>query len=285
LSGSAADLLDLLELEDLDVDLFRGRQPVTERQRVFGGQVAAQGLVAAGRTVAAEFSLHSLHSYFLRPGDPAVPIIYDVERIRDGRSFVTRRVMARQHGRPIYYLTCSFQLVEEGLDHQELMPEVPGPDQGYSMADLTRSRGEESGRTWQREWSALDVRHLGVSGVGLPIDPAHPAEARMWVRVDGELPEEPLTQQAAFLYATDLTLLGAALVPHGIQIDDSRLQAASLDHTVWFHRPVRADRWWLYDQRSPSAHGGRGLSLANVFAEDGALVATVAQEGLIRLRG
>ncbi|WP_104107451.1 acyl-CoA thioesterase II [Nocardioides sp. 616] len=285
MSGSATELLDLLQLEDLDVNLFRGRQPVTGRQRVFGGQVAAQGIVAAGRTVSPEFSMHSLHSYFLRPGDTSVPIIYDVERIRDGRSFVTRRVMARQHGRPIYYLTCSFQLAEEGMDHQDRMPEVAGPDQGLSLLDLARSRGEEAAAEWQREWSALDIRHLGISGLGLPVDPARPAEARLWVRVDGELPDDLITQQAAFTYATDLTLLGAALVPHGVQIDAPNLQAASLDHTIWFHRPVRADRWWLYDQTSPSAQGGRGLALAHVYSQDGALLATVAQEGLLRLKG
>ena len=285
MTGSTSDLLRLLELEDLDVDLYRGTQPETTRQRVFGGQVAAQALVAGVRSVDPEYVLHSLHSYFLRPGDTTVPIIYDVERIRDGRSFATRRVMARQHGRPIYYLTANYQRPEPGLDHQDAMPDVPGPDGGFPMSELARMASETAGEDWRREWSALDIRHLGTTGQGLASpDPASPAHARLWVRVDGDLGEDPNTQLAAFTYASDLTLLGAALVPHGLNITSPRLQPASLDHTIWFHRPFRADRWWLYDQVSPSASGGRGLALARVFTEDGTLVATVAQEGLIRLR-
>ena len=277
-------LLRLLELEDLDVDLYRGTQPETTRQRVFGGQVAAQALVAGARSVDTEYSLHSLHSYFLRPGDTRVPIIYDVERIRDGRSFATRRVVARQHGRGIYFLTANYQRAEDGLDHQDVMPDVPGPDAGYPMSALARRSSQSAGDDWDREWSALDIRHLGTSTQGLTPDPAHPAQARLWVRVDGDVGEDPIMHLAAFTYASDLTLLGAALVPHDLNIASPRLQPASLDHTIWFHRPFRADRWWLYDQVSPSASGGRGLALARVFTEDGTLVATVAQEGLIRLR-
>lgn len=280
--GSAAELLELLDLERLDVDLFRGRQPDTGRQRVFGGQVAAQALLAGSRSVEEPFELHSLHSYFLRPGDTAVPIVYDVERIRDGRTFVSRRVVARQHGRPIYYQTCSFQIPEDGFDHQDSMPQVLPPEQGVSLQDLVGRRGEAQAEEWRREWAALDVRYVGTPGRGLEVDPARPARALAWVRVDGELPEDRWIQQAALLYGTDLTLLGVALVPHGVDIDSADIQGASLDHTVWFHRPARADRWWLYDQSSPSASGGRGLALANVFAQDGTLVATVAQEGLIR---
>lgn len=283
--ASAAELLELLDLEDLDVDLYRGRQPRTSRQRVFGGQVAGQALLAAIRSADPAFAVHSLHSYFLRPGDTGVPIIYEVERIRDGRSFLSRRVVALQHGRPIYYQTSNFQRPEDGFDHQDVMPEVAGPDQGLPLADLIGSRGAEHAEEWRREWAALDIRHLGTSTHGLPPDDRHPARARLWVRVDGELPDDPAVQQAAFTYATDLTLLGVTLVPHGRHLASPDLQAASLDHTVWFHRPLRADRWWLYDQVSPSASGGRGLALAQVYAEDGTLVATVAQEGLVRLRG
>ncbi|WP_426246342.1 acyl-CoA thioesterase [Nocardioides sp. LHG3406-4] len=282
--GTAADLLRLLQLEDLDRDLYRGTQPETSRQRVFGGQVAAQALVAGVRSVEPEYAIHSLHSYFLRPGDTTVPIIYDVERIRDGRSFATRRVVARQHGRAIYYLTANYQRPEAGLDHHDVMPDVPGPDHGLPMSQLARSASDRAGDDWDREWSALDVRHLGTSTQGLTPDPAHPAQARLWVRVNGDLGDDAHTQLAAFTYASDLTLLGAALVPHGIHITDPRLQAASLDHTIWFHRPFRADQWWLYDQVSPSASGGRGLALARVFTQDGTMVATVAQEGLIRVR-
>lgn len=285
MAGSAEELVSLLVLEELDLDLFRGLQAATERQRVFGGQVAAQSVMAANRSVDDAFVMHSLHSYFLRPGDPAVPILYDVERIRDGRSFATRRVMARQHGRPIYYLTANFQKPEDGFEHQDRMPEVVGPDQGVPMADLARRRGEAAAEEWQREWAALDVRYLGTSALGLPEDPAHPARAQLWIRVAGDLGDDPLTHQAAFTYASDLTLLGATLPPHGVMIGSSRLQAASLDHTIWFHRPFRADEWWFYDQVSPSASGARGLATARIFTADGRLVATVAQEGLIRPRG
>jgi acyl-CoA thioesterase II len=282
MAGSADELVSLLVLEELDVDLFRGLQPDTERQRVFGGQVAAQSVVAANRSVDAAFVMHSLHSYFLRPGDPAVPIVYDVERIRDGRSFATRRVMARQHGRPIYYLTANFQKPEDGFEHQDRMPPVVGPDEGVRMSDLAGQRGPEAAQEWEREWSALDVRYLGTSAMGLPEDPDHPARAQLWIRIAGDLGDDQLTHRAAFTYASDLTLLGAALVPHGVRFGIPGMQMASLDHTVWFHRPFRADRWWLYDQVSPTAVGGRGLATARVFTEDGTLVATVAQEGLIR---
>jgi acyl-CoA thioesterase-2 len=284
MAGSADELATLLDLERLEVDLYRGAQARTERQRVFGGQVAAQAVVAATRSVESQFVLHSLHSYFLRPGDTTVPIVYDVERIRDGRSFVTRRVSARQHGRPIYFMTADFQIPEPGLEHQDRMPEVPSPEQGMPLVELARSRGPEVADQWEREWAALDIRHVGVTGQGLPEDPEQPARARLWIKVDGELAADPTLQQAAFTYASDLTLLGAALVPHGIHIASPRLQPASLDHTIWFHRPFRADEWWLYDQFSPFAGGARGLALARVFAQSGELVATVAQEGLIRLR-
>ncbi|GAA1929847.1 acyl-CoA thioesterase [Nocardioides hwasunensis] len=282
MAGSAEELASILDLERLEVDLYRGTQARTERQRVFGGQVAAQSVVAATRTVDGDHALHSLHSYFLRPGDPSVPIVYDVERIRDGRSFVTRRVLARQHGRPIYYMTASFQVAESGFEHQDGMPDVPPPQDGIPLAELVRRQGQSAAEEWVREWAALDVRHVGVTGMGLPDDPDHPARARIWIRVDGQLADDPTVQAAAFTYASDLTLLGATLVPHGITLGSPRLQPASLDHTIWFHRPFRADEWWLYDQFSPFAGGARGLALARVFTQSGELVATVAQEGLIR---
>ena len=284
MAGSAQELAALLELEQLEVDLYRGVQARTERQRVFGGQVAGQSVVAATRSVEPDLALHSLHSYFLRPGDTAIPIVYDVERIRDGRSFATRRVSARQHGRPIFYMTASFQRPETGLEHQDAMPDVPPPEEGMPLVDLVRQRGREAGEQWEREWSALDVRYVGVSGMGLPEDPEHPARARLWIRVDGTLADDASLQAAAFTYASDLTLLGAALVPHGITLASPRLMPASLDHAVWFHRPFRADEWWLYDQVAPFAGGGRGLATARVFTQSGELVATVAQEGLIRVR-
>ena len=284
MSASAAELRALLDLEEIDTDLYRGQQPETDRQRVFGGQVAAQALLAAARSVDPSYSCHSLHSYFLRAGDTAVPIVYEVERLRDGRSFATRRVVARQHGRPIYYQTANFQRAEDGLEHQDLMPAVISPEDSYDLVDLIRSRSERGAAAFAKEWSALELRYVGTSAIGLEPDPRHPAQSRVWVRVRDTMSDDPLEHLAAFTYASDLTLLGAALVPHGLDFTSPGLQAASLDHTVWFHRPFRADAWWLYDQWSPTATGGRGLSLARVFTQDGTLVATVAQEGLIRVR-
>src|SRR6478672_4858609 len=238
-------------------------------QRVFGGQVAAQALVAGARTVEPPLAVHSLHSYFLRPGDVSVPIVYDVERMRDGRSFSTRRIVARQHGRPIYFMTASFQVPEEGFDHQDVM----------------RRRSPEGAHDWLKEWAALEMRAIGDSRPGgrLPND-EHPAQARLWIRINGRLDDEVLTHRAAFTYLSDLTLLGSSLVPHGVPIGSTNVQAASLDHSIWFHRPFRADAWMLYDQVSPSASGARGLAFGRVFTEDGVLVASVAQEGLIRPR-
>ncbi len=296
MAGSPEALLALLELEDLDENLFRGFQPSTTRRRVFGGQVAAQALVAASRTTDPAFVAHSLHCYFLLPGDTSIPIVYDVERLRDGRSFATRRVIARQHGRPIYYQTVNFQRAEDGFDHQDVMPEVPGPEQAIDLAQLARQRrgpdladGRDDMGDWSREWAGLDIRAIGTSARGLPSDPMHPARAQLWLRVasgaaGGRLGDEPLQHLAAFTYASDMTLIGSTLVPHGVDLWSSGMQVASLDHSIWFHRPFRADEWWLYDQVSPSASGGRGFATARVFTEDGRLVASVAQEGLIRQR-
>ena len=282
---SSKELVELLDLETIDLNLFRGRQPDTMLQRVFGGQVAAQALVAGARTVEPPLGVHSLHSYFLRPGDTAVPIVYDVERIRDGRSFSTRRIMARQHGRPIYLMTASFQKPEEGFDHQDVMPDVPSPAESMDMREVVRRRSSEAADDWMREWEALEMRAVGDSRPGgrLPND-EHPAQARLWIRINGTLDDEVLTHRAAFTYLSDLTLLGSSLVPHGVPIGSPNVQAASLDHSIWFHRPFRADAWMLYDQVSPSASGARGLAFGRVFTEDGVLVASVAQEGLIRPR-
>ncbi|WP_109506225.1 acyl-CoA thioesterase [Nocardioides speluncae] len=282
--ASAEELVELLDLETIDVNLFRGRQPDTSLQRVFGGQVAAQALIAGQRTADPGYAVHSLHSYFLLPGDTAVPIVYDVESVRDGRSFATRRVLARQHGRPIYAMTVNLQRAEEGYEHQDEMPEVIAPEEGLDLAKLFRARDSDPDGTWEREWAALDVRYVGNTHRGLEPDPGRVAQSRLWIRVAGALGDDPLLQQAAFTYASDMTLLGSTLTPHGVNLSSPEIQAASLDHTIWFHRPFRADEWWLYDQTSPSAGGGRGLALARVFTQDGTLVATVAQEGLIRHR-
>jgi acyl-CoA thioesterase-2 len=282
--NSVAELLDLLELEQLEVNLYRGRQPDTALQRVFGGQVAAQALRAACATIEDDLSVHSLHSYFLRPGDPSVPIVYDVERIRDGRSFATRRSMARQHGKPIFYLTASFHIHEEGFEHQDVMPVVPPPEACLSFGDLYRKiTGRPDDDSWEREWAALDVRHAGDSRPGGALeDPDAPARTRIWIKASDTVGDDSVINTCVLTYASDLTLLGASLVPHGILITSPKVQPASLDHSMWFHRPVRADDWLLYDQHSPSASGARGFAVGRVFARDGRLVASMAQEGLIR---
>jgi len=279
-SDATRRLVSLLDLEPLDTDLYRGKQPDTVRQRVYGGQVAAQSLIAGTRTVRPEFHVHSLHSYFLLPGDYNVPIIYDVERIRDGRSFATRRVLARQHGRPIYYQSLNFQVMEEGFEHQEPMPDVKGPEEGRDLVEVMKEQGFEDGIG--KELAALDMRWLGSSRYGLDPDPLHPSKAQVWMRIVGRLSDDPVEHLAVFTYASDVLLLGAALAAH--DVDPAAVQMATLDHTIWFHRPFRADEWWLYDQWSPSAGGARGLSLGRVFTQDGTLIATTAQEGLIRPR-
>jgi acyl-CoA thioesterase II len=278
-----SELVDLLELEPIEVDLFRGRQPETSLQRVFGGQVAAQALRAASHSVDSDRLVHSLHAYFLRGGDPTVPIVYDVERIRDGGSFSTRRVVARQHGRPIFFLTGSYHRDEHGFEHQDVMPDVPGPDQCPTMGELLSRLTGRPATGWDEEWAALDVRYAGDSRPGGTLDDRkRPAQVRLWIRAAGELSDDRVLNDCVLTYASDLTLLGSALVPHGVLISSRSIQPASLDHAMWFHRPFRADAWMLYDQVSPSASGARGFAQGRVFTADGRLVASVAQEGLIR---
>ncbi len=252
-------LVDLLDLEPLEVNLFRGVSPDDHRQRVFGGQVAGQALVAAGRTVD-RGAVHSLHAYFLRPGDPSVPIIFDVDRIRDGRSFTTRRVVAIQHGRAIFNLSASFHVDEPGPEHQAAMPDTPLPD---------RPRDGEDPR-------AIDMRPAPGQPTGC---------ARVWFRADGRLPDDPLLHACVVAYASDLTLLDTTLSPHGLSIETApgRIMLASLDHAMWFHRPFRADDWLLYDQDSPVSHGARAFARGSIFAAaTGELVVSVVQEGLVR---
>ena len=281
---SVRELVDILDLERLELDLYRGAQPPQSTlQRVFGGQVAAQALMAACRSVDPDRAVHSMHSYFLRGGDTAVPIVYDVERIRDGSSFSTRRVSARQHGKVIFYLTASFQRPESGFEHQDTIPDVPAADDCPDLAEVLGQISTRAEDSWRREWSALDVHYAGDSRAGGTIE-AHgrPARQRLWFRASGELPDDPVLNTCVLTYASDLTLLSTSLVPHGVLIGQPGLQAASLDHAVWFHRPVRADRWMLYDQVSPAATSARGFAQARIFSADGVLVASVAQEGLIR---
>jgi acyl-CoA thioesterase-2 len=282
--ASVDEVIGLLDLERLEVGLYRGAQPAASvLKRVFGGQVAAQALMAAQLTVPDDRFVHSLHLYFILGGDPSIPIVYDVENVRDGRSFTTRRVAARQHGEIIFYMTASFQVEEDGWDHQDVMPDVPSPDEATSMLDIIQLRGPDAVEHWKREWASFDMRYIGDNRA--EDDPQRtlvPAVQRLWFKADGVLPDSRIIHNAAFTYISDLSLLGASLVPHGQFIGSDRVQPASLDHTIWFHRPVRADQWLLYDQTSPSASGARGLSTARVFDQAGTLVATVAQEGLIR---
>jgi len=277
------DLVDLLDLEPIERDIFRGRNTDETRQRVFGGQVAAQALVAAGRTVD-QGRVHSLHSYFLRPGDPLVPILYEVDRIRDGRSFSTRRVVAIQHGKAIFNLQCSFHVTEpDGLVHQSPMPEVPRPDDLPTVLELLEPhRGNLPDGFFEGRPRPIDQRFIG----DLPWFRAGSSEAksRLWVRADGELPDDPLLHAAVVAYASDMSLFDSILMPHRIRWEDERFMGASIDHCMWFHRPLRADRWLLFDQESPSAFGARGVARGLMYDEDGRLVVSLVQEGLVRVR-
>ena len=277
-------LLSVLDLEPLEHNLFRGRSPQVGWQRVFGGQVIGQALVAAARTVSNR-GAHSLHAYFMRPGDPAVPIIYEVDRIRDGNSFATRRVVAIQHGEAIFAMSASFQIEEPGLDHQIPMPDVPPPEKLPSEADLKaaylHNAPEGVRRYWDRprpiELRPVDLRHY------VSREPLEPTQY-VPVRAPERLPDDPDIHRCVLAYASDMTLLDTSLFAHGRSIFDPDLQAASLDHAMWFHRPFRADEWLLYAEDSPSASGARGFTRGSLFSRDGRLVASVAQEGLIRVR-
>jgi acyl-CoA thioesterase-2 len=279
-------LLSLLDLEELEVNIFRGVNRDIGSGRVFGGQVLAQALVAAGRTVEAGRVAHSLHSYFILPGDLAAPIVYFVERLRDGKSFTTRRVTAIQHGRAIFEMSASFQEVETGVEHQDALPEAPPPD--ALTPDLERVRAAAERIPARLRAIFTEDRPFDVRTVE-PTDPVRPerrpARRLVWLRTVGAVPSErPLVHQALLAYASDYGILGTALLPHALTFQSPGLQAATLDHAIWFHRPFRADDWLLYATTSPSAGGARGFARGSVFAGDGRLVASVAQEGLLRLR-
>jgi acyl-CoA thioesterase-2 len=281
MSQDAVDALcRLLDLEPIEVNIFRGVSPDEERQRVFGGQVAGQALVAAARTVEPGRGVHSLHAYFLRPGDPTVPILYEVDRIRDGRSFTTRRVVAIQHGKAIFNLQASFQVAEVGLEHQDEMPDAPPPESLPDFWTRMAPYKEFFGEFFDRP-RPIDLRYVDWN----PPDRREklPPRQRVWLRADGALPDDPVLHQCVVTYASDMTLLDTTMLPHGGGWNPGSTFMASLDHAMWFHRPFRADEWLLYDQDTPSASEGRGLGRGAIFTSDGRLAVTVVQEGLIRV--
>ncbi|WP_410653393.1 acyl-CoA thioesterase II [Amycolatopsis sp. cmx-4-54] len=272
-------LVALLDLEKIEENIFRGVSPAHSPVRVFGGQVAGQALVAAGRTVPEERKVHSLHAYFIRGGDPSVPIVYEVDRIRDGRSFTTRRVVGIQHGKAIFSLSASFQKDEGGIEHSETMPDVPDPEslptlqeraEGYFMGHLDRPR-------------PIDLRYVNEPPWVTRKSGDRPARNQVWMRADGKLPDQQLLHVCVLTYASDMTLLDSVLARHGVYWDLDKVLGASLDHALWFHRPFRADEWFLYDSASPTASGARGLATGRFFAADGTHIATVVQEGLLRV--
>ena len=283
-SEALASLLGLLDLEPIETNIFRGVSPKDRWQRVFGGQVLGQALVAAGRTVQ-DWSCHSLHAYFLRAGDPKTPILYEVDRSRDGHSFSARRVVAIQNGSPIFTMSASFERAEQGLEHQSAMPEVPRPEDLRTEQEWRNeivSELPEQVRAWFLRVRPIEIR---------PVEPPnrfakgkYPPRQIVWFRAAGPMPDSPALHQCVLAYASDMTLLDTSLLPHGYNLFSGALQLASLDHAMWFHRPFRADEWLLYVQESPSASGSRSFNRGEIFRRDGALVASVAQESLIRLR-
>ncbi len=278
------ELLSLLELEPLEVNIYRGTNRDLGTGRVFGGQVFAQALVAARRTVDGPREAHSVHGYFLRAGDLKAPIVFFVDRPRDGGSFTSRRVTAIQHGEAIFHLSASFQVHETGLEHQGLMPDVPAPESLRPELEQIRERAEKLPpelRTVLTQDRPIDFRVVPMPA----LSPAHGAPTRaVWMRVIDRLPDDAIFHQAVLAYASDYGFLPTSLTPHGVAIRDPRLQLASIDHTLWMHRAFRADEWLLYVMDSPSASGARGFVRGQVFTERGVLVASVAQEGLVRVR-
>lgn len=276
------DLLKLLDLEQIEMNLFRGVSPEDSWQRVYGGQVLGQAMVAATRTVEDRLA-HSLHAYFLRAGDPKVPILYEVDRSRDGKSFSTRRVVAIQHGRPIFNMAVSFQVNEPGLEHQVDMPDVPPPEGLQTDQERRQSVAHklpEEYRKWFSREHPIETRLIDPPDI---LDPKKVAPIQnVWVRATGDLPDDQSLHQCVMAYASDMTLMDTCIFPHGISWLNENLQTASLDHAMWFHRPFRADEWLLYAQDSPSSSGARGLNRGSFYTQSGELVASVAQEGLIR---
>ncbi|MBO3750907.1 acyl-CoA thioesterase II [Streptosporangiaceae bacterium NEAU-GS5] len=287
MNSALKELLDLLDLEQIELDIFRGRSPEERIQRVFGGQVAAQALVAAGRTVPDDRMVHSLHAYFIRPGDPAIPIVYNVERVRDGRSFTTRRVVAVQHGKAIFTMSASFHITEDGVSHQAVvMPEAPDPETLPTFQErMQRVVGDDPGwREWLSRPRPVDSRYVNALTWEAQRDPSLiSSENNVWFRYDADLPDDPLLHVVLAAYASDFTLVDTVLLAHGLAWGASNVVGASLDHAMWFHRPFRADDWILYAQESPWSGGARGLARGEMFTSSGDLCVSVVQECMIRM--
>jgi acyl-CoA thioesterase-2 len=279
------DLRETLQLERLEVNLFRGFSPAPEAGRIYGGQVIAQSLQAAYSTVEGR-TCHSLHCYFIRPGDPKIPIIFEVDRSRDGHSFTTRRVIAVQHGRQIFNLAASFQITEDGFEHQSEMPRTVGPEGLPDLAEALGRVGPHTSTEEQRPTylKPIDIRFIDTLKPNADGSPLAPMQ-RAWFRVAHPLPDDVFWHQAAMAYASDMGLLSTSLRPHGSVWNSPDMQGASLDHAMWFHRPTDFTQWHLYVMDSPSASGARGMNRGTIYRHDGTLVASTAQEGLIRYRG
>jgi acyl-CoA thioesterase-2 len=280
-----ADLLSLLDLEPLEVNIYRGTSRDVGSGRVFGGQVLAQALVAARRTVDEGREAHSFHGYFILPGDLAAPIVYFVDRLRDGASFSTRRVTAIQHGRAIFNLSASFHVAEEGVAHQAAIAEVPAPEELAPELALIREMADRIParlRDVLTQDRAVDFRPVR------PLDPFRPEKRpplrHVWLRATSALPDDPVLHQAVLAYASDYGLLATAMQPHALTFYSPTLQAATLDHAMWMHRPFRADEWLLYSMDSPVAAGARGFARGTFHTRSGELVASVVQEGLMRVK-
>lgn len=284
MSSAVAALLSILDLEQLENNIFRGNSPQAGWQRVFGGQVIGQALVAATRTVPPERSVHSLHCYFVRPGDPTVPIVYEVKHIRDGGSFTTRYVEAIQHGQTIFTLMSSFHLDEPGLRHQPPMPVVPPPEETVpeEMKAAFLQRMPPHIRAYFEAERPIELRPVDYSRFLPGTQAARKPSFAIWMRATGPLPDDQAIHRCVLAYASDMTLLDTSLAVHGRSVFDGNIQGASLDHAMWFHHPFQANEWMLYSQDSPFTGGARGLSRGQIFSRDGVLIASVAQEGLIR---
>lgn len=279
------ELVQLLNLETIEVNLFRGQSKDVSGRNVFGGQVLAQALMAAYHTLTEKRLCHSIHAYFLRPGDIKIPIVYEVDRIRDGGSFTTRRVVAIQNGEAIFNLSASFQVFERGLEHQATnAPDVPPPESLASDNELRQSLAErvpERLRAVLTQRRPIDIRPVNPMDFLKP-EPRAPRK-QAWFRADGPVGDDPAIHQALLTYASDFGLLGAGMMPHGLSFADPNVHAASLDHTLWFHHPFRADEWLLYDMESPCGMNARAFNRGQIY-QNGKLVASVCQEGLMRVR-